>query len=485
MLKSFKIIAILCLISSLARFVLDSYLPSLPGISQAFGISDATTQWTLTLYLLGFSFSQLIYGPLSDHYGRKPVILTGLGIFFVGNLACSFANSSLLLLFARFVAGVGAGSCGVLNRAIASDCFKGAEFSKIWSHTTTTLVITLCVAPVLGGYIQQFLGWRANFMLSTLFVGLVLALIIKFLPETNHKMTQRVIDQTALNVNEVLNNYKIIFTTPSFLTSAFCYMLAFSGLIAYFQVSPLLFMDGLQLSPSQYGWSSLVIAGNYLIGGFIVNKFACRVGTQWLLVCGSLLLIVGGVLMWVFMGNKHIAAILLPAAIYVIGARIVIPNAIAGSMEKLRHLNGSSSALIGFIQMLGSSLISFVISNFDNTSTLPLAIFLTCIGCVTLCLSLLIIKSQLVSIIDKIKITANWLVMESVAICQLIEFNIRYLCQIVMIIFWMSLYSILLVCCRRNAKLFCLTKKMEEICRCVNCQYHSIKPIKLEVFNEE
>src|SRR5579885_1688703 len=404
MLKYLKIIIILCLISSLARFVLDSYLPSLPGISQDFGIADASTQLTLTLYLLGFSFSQLVYGPLSDHYGRKVIILIGLSIFFVGNLACALATSPDLLLIARFVAGIGAGSCGVLNRAIASDCFKGAEFSKVWSYTTTSLVITLCIAPVLGGYVQEFWGWRANFMLSTLLVGCVLGMIVKFLPETSPKKIHAHVDKTTLSINEILKNYKIIFTTPSFLTSALCYTLAFSGLIAYFQVSPLLFINGLGLSPSQYGWCSLVIAGNYFIGGLIVNKFACRFGTQWLLVLGALLLIIGGSLMWFIytLNDKSISTILLPAAIYVIGARIVIPNAIAGSMEKLRHLNGSSSALIGFIQMLGSSLISLAISSFDNTSTLPLAIFLTSIGCVTLYLSLFIIKRKLVSIIDKI-----------------------------------------------------------------------------------
>jgi Bcr/CflA subfamily drug resistance transporter len=415
MFNSLKIIIILCLISSLARFVLDSYLPSMPGIAHDLSITDASTQLTLTLYLLGFSLSQLIYGPLSDHYGRRRIILIGLSVFFVGNLACALAAKPALLILARFVAGVGAGSCGVLNRAIASDCFKGAEFSKVWSYTTTTLVLTLCIAPVMGGYIQELWGWRANFMLSTVFVGCVLGLILKFLPETHLKNIPMKTGISQLSVSAVMQNYKTILATPPFLASALCYTLAFSGLIAYFQVSPLLFIDDLGLSPSQYGWTSLVIASNYLIGGLIVSKLAARWGTQCLLIVGALLLIVGGSLLWLVarMDTLSLTSILLPTAIYVIGARIVIPNAIASSMENLRHLNGSSSALIGFIQMLGSSLISFCLTSFDNASALPLAIFLTILGCLTLGFSLLMIKNRILIDLSDAHGIARWLAVDS------------------------------------------------------------------------
>jgi len=414
--NKFKIIVILCLISSLARFVLDSYLPSMPGISYDLGSSAATTQLTLTLYLLGFSLSQLFYGPLSDHYGRKHIILIGLTIFFVGNLACVFALSPNLLIAARFIAGVGAGSCGVLNRAIASDCFKGAEFSKVWSYTTTALVLTLCIAPVLGGYIQELWGWRMNFLLSTLVVGAVLCLILQHLPETHPQKNTPQVLQGGFSLREVLQNYKIILVTPPFLASALCYMLAFSGLIAYFEVSPLFFIDTLGLSPSAYGWSSLVIAANYLVGGLFVNRYVHFWGTQGLLIFGAFLQIIGGALMWLMTGcGNGIATTLIPIAIYVIGARIVIPNAIAGSMEKLRHLNGSSSALIGFIQMLGSSLISFFISRFDNSTALPLALFLTSLGCLTLGFSLLIVKNRILIDLNDAHGIAHWLTVDAIS----------------------------------------------------------------------
>lgn len=383
---NFRIILILCLISSLGRFVLDSYLPSLPAISNHFNISDKSTQLTLTIYLLGFSVSQLVYGPLSDRYGRRSIILFGMIIFLLGSLVCSVATSPSALLISRLVAGIGAGACGVLNRAIASDCFKGAEFSKAWSYTTTTLVLTLIVAPVLGGYVQQNFGWRANFVLATVFVASVFFIILKFLPET-HKY-----ENPNTKVHEIVNNYYNILLSRKFLMCTLCYTLAFSGLIIYFQVSPLLYINVFGLSPSQYGWSSLIIAGSYLIGGLVVNKLVKYVSTHTLLFIGTLLLIGGGLLILCahFFHYFNIYAVLFPSAIYVIGARIIIPNAIASSMEEFRHLSGSSSALIGCIQMLGSSLISLLIANFDYKTPFPLAFFFTALGVTTLIISLFI-----------------------------------------------------------------------------------------------
>lgn len=383
-----RIIILLCLISSLGRFVLDSYFPSMPAIGAYFGISNAGTQYTLTLYLLGFSVSQLIYGPLSDYYGRRNVIITGLAIFILGNMACTFAVTPGNLLTARLIAGIGAGVCGVLNRAIASDCFQGAEFSKAWSYTTTTLVLTLCFAPVIGGFAEEFYGWRANFTLSTLYVGFVLLLIIKFLPETNRYSSQP--QYSKLVFREVLANYYEVLTTPSFIAGTMCYTLSFAGVIAYFQVSPILFIEFLGLTPSQYGLSTIFIAANYLLGGVIVNHYVDSMGTRALMAIGTILLILGGLTMLIahaFHFN-NIFAILMTSSIYILGARIIIPNAIADSMKELRHLGGSSSALIGCIQMLGSSLLSLIIASLANPPLLILAVSFIVLGGMTLSIML-------------------------------------------------------------------------------------------------
>lgn len=372
-----KIIAILCLISSLGRFVLDSYLPSLPAIRNQFNISSVEVQFTLTIYLLGFSFSQLVYGPLSDRYGRRIVILSGMLIFLAGSFIGTLATTAAKIMLSRLVTGIGAGACGVLNRAIASDCFKGRDFSRAWSYTTTTLVLTLILAPILGGILQDSFGWRANFILATLLIGAVMLVIARFLPET-HKH----ISTSSLSVRHILSNYSQALMSRSFLAGTICYTLAFSGLIIYFQVSPLLYINFYGLSPTQYGWSSIVIAMSYLAGGLLVNWLASRMSIRALLFLGITLLISGGMCMLLAceLGALHLAAILLPSAIYVTGARIVIPNAIAASMEESRHAAGMSSALIGCLQMLGSSFISLLIAHCSAATPVPLGVFMTLLG---------------------------------------------------------------------------------------------------------
>lgn len=378
--SSVFITPILCLISSVSRFVMDSHLPSLPAISQALDISGPSAQRTLTFYLLGFSFSQLVYGPLSDCYGRKKILISGLLIFLLGNTVCVFTSSPSVLQLGRLVAGSGAGACGVLNRAIASDCFSGAEFARIWSYTTTTLVITLIIAPLIGGYIQAFLGWRANFMLGTFYVGIVFVVILVALPETNFHRAH------SCEFRHTLKIYFSILSCRSFIIATLCYTLAFAGLIAYFQASPFLLITVLGLSPVQYGWSTLIIAASYLVGGLLVKNWVHKIGTQNMLQLGIVILIVGGLSMLIcfYLLGINLITILVPTTIYVIGARIVIPNAIAEAMVKFRTLGGSTSALIGGIQMLGSALISLLVASFSYETVLPLSLLLTGLGVISL-----------------------------------------------------------------------------------------------------
>lgn len=383
--EQWQIIGLLCIISSLARFVFDSFLPSLFYIGDHFNLSSTLLQSTLTVYLFSFGISQLFYGPLSDHYGRRKILLIGLCIFLIGNIICATAISSHTLFLGRFLAGMGAGVCGVLNRAICSDCFHGADFSKAWSYTTSALVVTLGFAPLLGGYVQELYGWRINFFMAAFYVGACLLIIFKFLPETNQKKSISPIHKNLYSLKKTFNNYAKVLSSQVFMISALCYTFAFSGLIIYFQTTAILYVRDFGLSPSEYGWYSMIIAGNYLIGGMIVTKLAKKIGIHQLLVFGTLLLILGGLLMllaWL-LDYKNIIATLVTASIYVLGARIVIPNAIAGSLKELRHLGGTSSAALGCIQILGSCVVSILTAQIGQPSMLSLGAFLTVLGLMT------------------------------------------------------------------------------------------------------
>lgn len=388
------IIAILCLISAMGRFVIDSYLPSLPAIANQFSMASNSSELTLTLYLLGFGVSQLLYGPLSDCYGRRKVLLTGLVVFLLGSAACMLAPTSEILLVARLVSGLGAGACGVLNRAIARDCFSGAAFAKVWSYTTTTLVITLMLAPLIGGYVQELLSWRANFLLITIFVSSVLAVIYFVLPETNIQQTQQ--NRTNIfSIRKILSDYKNILKTKNFILPTLLYTLAFAGLMAYFQVSSIILMEHYHFSSSAYGYASLSIALSYLLGGQLVRKFVDYVGVKRMLSLGILILTLGSFSMLItsYLLPASWQAVIISAMVYVLGTRVVIPNAVSLAMNSMASSNnqvsnhpsslGSVSALIGSIQMLGAMAVSAILSQFPVTSTAPLAWLLVLIGLIS------------------------------------------------------------------------------------------------------
>jgi DHA1 family bicyclomycin/chloramphenicol resistance-like MFS transporter len=371
-----NIVIILCLISTVARFALDSYLPSLPNITLAFATTPELTELSISLYLFGFGFSQLGYGPLSDYYGRKKILIMGLMLFISASLLSSLCSSIFPFLACRLLAGIGCGAAGVINRAIARDCYQGAEFAKVWSNTTSAVVITLMVAPLLGAVVQTYFDWRINLNLATLYVAIVLMIIIKRLPETNRSSLLR---KPVLSC--ILTTYTNIISHKQFLGAVYCYTFAFAGLMIYFQLSPFLYIETLGLTTIQYGCLSLIIAASYFLGGYIVRKFVPILGVAKLMQIGISVLCLGGVTMLIAcLQETSVLAILLPTVIYVLGARIVIPNAVAGCLEEFKASAGCASGLIGAIQMLGSALISTVMSQFSIQSALPLALCLLLLG---------------------------------------------------------------------------------------------------------
>ena len=402
------IVMMLCLISATGRFVIDCYLPSLPAIAINFHLASHSAELTLTLYLLGFGSSQLIYGPLSDRYGRRKTLLVGMVIFLLGSVGCVFATSSAMLFIARFISGLGAGACGVLNRAIARDCFSGVDFSKVWSYTTTTLVITLMLAPLVGGYVQAFFSWRANFVLMAIFVGLVFAVVFCALPETNKRtLKESQLLNEPFSANAVLLRYKQIFRAKNFILPTSLYTLAFAGLMAYFQVSSIILMEHYQLSSTAYGYASLGIAFSYLLGGQLVRKYVAQIGVKLMLYLGITVFSIGAILMLLtsYFLSESWVAVIASAAVYVLGVRLVIPNAVTLAMSSVPGASGSISALIGSIQILGAMCVSTLLAQFDATSTMPLAWLLVAISALSIVISsTAIVPTSYRSFCDKFRI---------------------------------------------------------------------------------
>jgi Bcr/CflA subfamily drug resistance transporter len=370
--KKFPFLPILML-STIGMVATDFYLPSLPFIQTHFQALKSSVQLSLTLYLLGFSISQFFYGPLSERYGRKPVVLTGLAIGYLGSTLCLFSPSLTWLNVGRFIEGLGFGAGAALWRTIIRDVYTGEALARIGAWTATASSIAMALAPILGGLIQRSLGWRAVFALFGLYACITFYALWKRLPETRASF-----DLLALQPKNFFQNYRHLITNSIFLGYSGAGSLAFAGFAAYFASSPFLFEQVLHLSPEKYGFLACFLAIGLSIGGIANSRLIPLFGRHRLLVTGTVILFLSSLLM-LFLGIFYpfsIFTLMLPMSLYACGCAFVFANSFAGAFFPFAHIAGFAGALYGTLQIFSGSLSSGWMTLFHETNQIPLSLLL-------------------------------------------------------------------------------------------------------------
>ena len=371
--KPGTLLVLMLILVIIGSFAHDSYLPSFPAISKYFHTSETTVKFTITVYLLSSSLSQLFYGPLSDQHGRRKILLIGITIFLAGSLLCAVAPSVIILIFGRFVQGTGIGAVTALFRAIMRDCFHGRELAKLSSYTGTVSTLVVPLAPIIGGYLQQNFGWRANFIAILIYASCVFFCLQRWLPETNHNL-----NPTATRLTNIASNFRLILANRMFLAFLAYSTLAYSGLIVYIVISPFLYQNVLGLSPVQYGWLSIFIAPCLALGAFLNSRYVTQFGITRMIDVGNYLMFGSSsvMLLLALLGYFNIWVILVPMMFFVFGAGFVFSNAFAGAFEAFPTIAGSAAALYGCLQILGSSFASVLAAYVPDSNQIPLATIL-------------------------------------------------------------------------------------------------------------
>lgn len=343
----------------------DLYLPALPLISEAFGVSTGQAQLTLSVFMAGFCVAMLVYGPLSDRFGRRPVLKGGIALYLLATLACALAPDSDSLILARFFQAVGAGAGPVLGRTIVRDIYGPDRAAQALSYVAMAMALAPAVGPFVGGYVTLLFGWRATFLTLLIFGAGCLYGVYRLLPETN-----RYPDPTAVQPLRILMNYTSLVRSRSYLGYSFACAASFSGLFAFISGSSFTLIDEYGLTPDAFGICFAATVMGYIAGSFFSGRMSVRFGQPRMILIGSLVSLVGagGGVLTAFLAVDNVYTVVASAVVYFSGTALVMPNSMAGAIGPYPRMAGAASSLLGFAQMGTAALAGIAVGQLHDGS---------------------------------------------------------------------------------------------------------------------
>ena len=380
---SFALTLLLAMLTGLGPLSVDMYLASLPEIARLLNAPTAQVQLTISVYLVGLACGQLIFGPLSDRHGRRPVLLAALGVYVLASLVCSLATSIEALIAARFVQAFGGSGTTVLARAIVRDMYDGVRVARELSRMAAIMALAPLVAPLAGGVLQTLFGWRSNFVALFLFAAAALGMVWFLLPET---LRQRAPEPFSLA--STLRSYRRFLANGGFVVHLGIGMCCWAGLFAWISIAAFVLQDIYGLSALAFGVAFAIAASGYLIGTSIAARFVVRWGSGRTMGLGTAAMAGGGVAMVLAVAiGAHVAvALVLTAGLYMMGMGMALPLSQAGALLPFPDRAGAAASLFGLCTQTSSAVIGAVLGHALGGTAWPLAIAMALAGCVGLML---------------------------------------------------------------------------------------------------
>ena len=368
-----RIILILGMLMTISPFAIDMYLPAFGQIADEMGTSATRISLSVASYFVGLAVGQLMYGPLLDRFGRKKPLYIGLSLFMVASLGCMQSGTVTELVTFRFFQALGGCVAWVAAATMVRDFFPVKEASRIFSLLILVLGLSPLVAPTAGGFVAVALGWRAIFLILLVLTGLVMAVVILFLPAGREP--DKAVDLRPL---PMIRTYLSILREPQFVTFTLAGSLAFAALFTYVSGSPVIFMELYGLEPQHYGILFAVISVGF-IGASQLNILLTRyfrpdrIFSTVLPVQAVIGMLFVGV---AFMGHPPVWLTILFIFLTMACIGMLNPNASALALAPFTRNIGSASAMAGFTQITLASVVSSVVGNFDSATLLPFAILM-------------------------------------------------------------------------------------------------------------
>jgi DHA1 family bicyclomycin/chloramphenicol resistance-like MFS transporter len=342
------LIALLIAMSGVGSLSLNLLVPALPGLVAKFAADPSSVQLTVSLYILGLAIAQLLFGPLSDRFGRRPVVLTGLAIATVASTAAIFAAGITSLIVARVAQSLGASTGQTIARAMIRDLSDRERAASIIGLVTSVTVLMPMMAPLIGGVLDTLFGWESIFVFSALLSVTVFLWAAVALPET------RRFASVAGERAQFGTDLKALTANPAFFGYALCAGLGSAPFFSFLGGAPHVVVTMLGRTSAEYGFWFFLPSIGFMAGNFAVARLTLRFGIHALIWWGIALTIVGCLLnaaVYVAFPGREMITIFFPQIIIGLGNGLLLPTAMAGAVSIRPQVAGTASGVTGFIQM--------------------------------------------------------------------------------------------------------------------------------------
>lgn len=381
--QRFKFIVFIIVTSTIGQMAAEIYIPSLPYISHDFQTSSSLVQISIAVFLFGMAIPGLFFGYISDYFGRRKVLLVSTSISFCGTFLCVIAPNIYVLIAGRLIQGLGFSGVGSLSRAILRDRMTGVELAKFASNLAMITVLVIDLSPFIGGFLQEFFGWRPIFAVLLAYNGLAIYLSYR---HTDH---EEMILNENLHLSKILHSARDVLRDKTFIKYNLFSALTYAVLMAYLAVASFLFEKVLNLSPTEFGTTTLGLSFAFMFGSFANGRLLKKFAMDRLIKNGV-------ILMWIATIYCFLIATILPLTYWVLVIYVVLiyiassalfANSSASAFMSVNKNIGVASAMYSSGQVFIAAVFTALISLFHVNSTLPLAGFMLLI-CIVMVLLL-------------------------------------------------------------------------------------------------
>src|SRR5699024_1255283 len=345
--QSIGIILLLAFLAAIGPLAIDTYLPSLPAIATDLGVSSAAVQQSVSAFFIGIAAGQLIAGPLSDRYGRRPVLLIGFGLFFIATIACALAPNIETLNIGRMLQGLAASVSPAAGRAMVRDMWAGNEAARAMSYVTMAMVVAPLLAPLIGGFIISYWDWRMIFWALLIFAATALALVMLRLPETNGPEKRG-----DVRLPDYFRAYGRVLGHQQSWAYLLCGGFSLATMFAYITGSPFVYIEFFDVPETYFGlFFGLNVIGLFL-GNLINARLVTRFGYIRMLGFGVVFALIGAIMLTFtsYLALGGIVAVVIGLFITVAPASMVGANSTVGLMNLFPRNAGAAMGLFGVAQ---------------------------------------------------------------------------------------------------------------------------------------